>query len=383
MADRFYREKETTMGEVTTETTAPAPATIDREKRRQELATITFSPGQMFQPKDGRELMDMANLMSTAGLMVKDIYRGSPGVCMGLIATMAPYGINPLQASWKTYQTKPDAPIAYEAQLIVAMLNASGAVKGGLRYRYEGTGQERYCIASGVLAGSKEPLEVQSPPLSQINPKNSPLWKTDPDQQLAYYTGRAWARRYKPEMLLGVYDVDEVESFVGPDNAKDVTPIPARGGARYDEPSDPWPPAEEDAQAVDGEIVDEHADLKATAETKARLGKAAFIEWWREIGAEDKEILKADMTRYQRLATDADADAAAMEDGGSAEVTGGAETGRTVDFKSVAAGIRKMIDEEIAASDIAKLYEEELAAMVSASPDLHREVTEALAAAAD
>ena len=213
-----------------------------REKRREELATVSFKPnGQMFQPKDGRELMDMANLMSTANLMVKDIYRNNPGNCMGLIAVCAPYGLNPLQVSWKTYQTKADGPIAYEAQVIVAMVNGSGAVQGGLRYRYDGEGDRRRCIASGVLKGDSNPVEVMSPPLGQITPKNSPLWKSDPDQQLAYYTGRSWARRYKPEMLLGIYDVDELadQPAIGPDAARDVTPqeqAPRRGGVMYAEP---------------------------------------------------------------------------------------------------------------------------------------------------
>lgn len=195
---------------------------IARDQRRQELAAVDFAPnGQLFQPKNGRELMDMANMMSTAGFMVKDIYRNNPGSCMGLIAVCAPYGMNPIQVSWKTYQTKADGPIAYEAQVMVAMVNSSGAVKGSLRYRYEGEGQNRVCIASATLMGDSEPVEVRSPRLADITPKNSPLWKADPDQQLAYYTGRNWARRYKPEMLLGVYDVDEVEGFA---SARDVTP---------------------------------------------------------------------------------------------------------------------------------------------------------------
>ena len=228
---------------------------VDRNTRRTELAAVTFKPnGQMFQPKDGRELMDMANLMSTAGLMVKDIYRNNPGACMGLIAICAPYGLNPLQVSWKTFQTKADGPIAYEAQVIVAMLNGSGAVQGGLRYRYEGEGQSRVCIASGVLRGDREPVEVRSPMLGQITVKNSPLWKTDPDQQLAYYTGRSWARRYKPEMLLGVYDVDEMDPTpIGPDHARDVTPAaPRRGGAVYRTP-EPAPVVDE---IHEGEVVE-------------------------------------------------------------------------------------------------------------------------------
>lgn len=203
---------------------------VARDQRREELAQVDFAPnGQLFQPKNGRELMDMANMMSTAGFMVKDIYRKNPGACMGLIAVCAPYGMNPIQVSWKTYQTKADGPIAYEAQVMVAMVNSSGAVKGSMRYRYEGEGPDRVCIASATLVGDTDPVEVRSPRLADITPKNSPLWKADPDQQLAYYTGRNWARRYKPEMLLGVYDVDELDGpAIGPSRARDVTPTDSR-----------------------------------------------------------------------------------------------------------------------------------------------------------
>lgn len=252
-----------------------------REKRREELAAVTFRPdGQMFQPKDGRELMDMANLMSTAGPLVKDMYRNNPGACMGLIAVCAPYGMNPLQVSWKTYQTKEDGPIAYESQVVVAMVNASGAVKGGLRYRYEGDGDRRRCIASGILKGDTEPVEVMSPPLGQITPKNSPLWKTDPDQQLAYYTGRAWARRYKPEMLLGIHDVDELSGPpIGPDAARDVTPAapaPRRGGVVYADP-DPVIDTILDAEAVEQTgtpPTDAEIEAQVLAELAARNAEA-------------------------------------------------------------------------------------------------------------
>lgn len=242
----------------------------NREQRRQELAAVTFQPhGQMFQPKDGRELMDMANLMSTAGLMVKDIYRNNPGACMGLIAVCAPYGLNPLQVSWKTYQTKPDAPVAYEAQVIVAMANASGAVKGSLRYRYEGEGQSRRCICYGTLKGDTEPVEVWSPPLGQIGVKNSPLWKSDPDQQLAYYTGRSWVRRYKPEMLLGIYDVDEMEpAAIGPDAARDVTPRAAPRPGRSMYVDDTSVEDVRDAEVVDDAPQIEHQDDDADDEVE-------------------------------------------------------------------------------------------------------------------
>lgn len=249
-----------------------------RMKRRTELAEVTFNPtGQMFQPKSGRELLDMANLMSTAGLMVKDIYRDNPGACMGLIAVCAPYGLNPIQVSWKTYQTKADGPIAYEAQVIVAMANAGGAVQGSLRYRYEGEGQDRRCICYGTLKGDTEPVEVVSPRLRDIKVKNSPLWAQDPDQQLAYYTGRAWVRRYRPEMLLGIYDVDETEGIAyGPDKARDVTPTPApapaRRGVTYVEDD---APAEVD-QIIEGDVAPTPQEVELRmAEAKAEADRAA------------------------------------------------------------------------------------------------------------
>ncbi|PZQ99179.1 MAG: hypothetical protein DI533_00275 [Cereibacter sphaeroides] len=245
----------------------PRTDVVSRDQRRLELEQLTFSQnGQLFQPKSGRELMDMANMMSTAGFMVKDIYRANPGACMALIAICAPYGLNPLQVSWKTYKASKsdDAPIAFEAQAIVAMVNASGAVLGGLRYSYEGEGDSRVCICSGQLAMEALPLEVRSPPLSKITPKNSPLWKADPDQQLAYYTGRNWARRYKPEMLLGVYDVDELSA----PPIRDVTPREPGGFSQMAQAARKAP--EPDPAPIEGEIMPTDAEIEAANEA-ARL----------------------------------------------------------------------------------------------------------------
>lgn len=250
---------------------------VARDQRREELAAVDFaSNGQLFQPKNGRELMDMANMMSTAGFMVKDIYRKNPGACMGLIAVCAPYGMNPIQVSWKTYQTKADGPIAYEAQVMVAMVNSSGAVRGSMRYRYEGEGQDRVCIASATLVGDTEAVEVKSPRLADITPKNSPLWKADPDQQLAYYTGRNWARRYKPEMLLGVYDVDELDGIAP---MRDVTP--KEGGFADTAKRARDLPATAQTSLADGEVTSEPSQTAEPAPA-AHTGPVAR---WRALAA--------------------------------------------------------------------------------------------------
>lgn len=208
----------------------------DRATRRQELAEVRADPqsGSLFKPATYRDLSDMGAAMAAMGQMVSPIYRGRPQDCMGLIAICAPYGLNPIQVSWKTYKASKgdDAPIAYEAQVVAAMINRSGALVGDcLDYELCGESAGRYCIVRGEMRdGSARTL--QTPPLSQINPKNSPLWKSDPDQQLCYYGARAWARRFMPQMLLGVVTVDEVsEPLIGPDHARDVTPRPSRRGS--------------------------------------------------------------------------------------------------------------------------------------------------------
>lgn len=197
---------------------------ITRAQRRTEMAETTFQGGNLFRPTNGRELMDMANVLSQSGTMISPIYRGKAGDCAGLIALCAPYGFNPIQVSWKTYKASKseDAPIAFEAQLVNAMVNQSAPIRGKLRYEYTGEGPTRRCKVIGEERETGAELIYQTPEIQSIKVQNSPLWKSDPDQQLGYFAARSWARRHFPEMLLGVYSADEIEVERRP--MRDVTP---------------------------------------------------------------------------------------------------------------------------------------------------------------
>lgn len=206
---------------------------VTREKRRAELGETQFSTnaqgGALMQPRNGKELMDMANLMSASGQMVRDFYRNSPGDCAALIMICQPYGFNPFQVSWKTYKASKsaDAPVSFEGQLVNAMVNMSAPIKGRLRYGYEGAGPTRKCTVTGIDRETGEEITYTTPELKDIPVKNSPLWKGDPDQQLGYYAARSWARRHFPELLLGVYTREEIEEAPSP---RDVTPKADAGG---------------------------------------------------------------------------------------------------------------------------------------------------------
>lgn len=242
---------------------------ITREKRRLELGDTKFSMngqgGALMQPANARELMDMANLVAASGTMVRDFYRNSPGDCAALIMICQPYGFNPFQVSWKTYKASKnaDAPVSFEAQLVQSMVNMSAPIKGRLKYRYENEGTDNLtCTVYGVDKDTGEEITYTSPPLKQIPVKNSPLWKGDPQQQLGYYSARAWARRHFPELLLGVYTREEIEEAP---SIKNVTPEDvgswgnkakaARGEVMPEEepeqPADDPDPEIEDAEPAD------------------------------------------------------------------------------------------------------------------------------------
>ena len=167
-------------------------------------------------PQSMGELMEFAKLMSVSGICVRPTFRGNPGACLAVALQAFRCGGDPFAWANKAYIVNDQ--IVYEAQLVHAIVNSSSVLQRRLRPFYEGEGADRRCRIVGFVKGEDEPLEYESPPIGNIAVKNSPLWKGDPDQQLFYYSSRAWARRHVPEILLGIYAPDEFGETI------DVTP---------------------------------------------------------------------------------------------------------------------------------------------------------------
>lgn len=154
------------------------------------------------------QAMELAELMAVGGVAVPRHLRGSPGACLAVVIQSIEWRISPFALANKSYSV--NDRLAYESSVFQAVIQSRSPIKGRIKTSYEGTGDARTCK---VWAETKEGeiAEYTSPPFGKIQPKNSPLWKNDPDQQLHYFSVRSWCRRHFPDVIMGVYSEDEIQ----------------------------------------------------------------------------------------------------------------------------------------------------------------------------
>jgi len=134
--------------------------------------------------------------------------QGKPATCLHVVSDALGWRMDPFKVALLSFVVS--GTLCYMAQISTAVINMKAPIKGRIKYRHDGEGDKRRCTAFAKCLEDAEEVEYTTPEVGKISPKNSPLWKTDPDQQLCYYAGRALCRRYFPDVLLGTYFRDEV-----------------------------------------------------------------------------------------------------------------------------------------------------------------------------
>ncbi len=154
-------------------------------------------------------LMRFAEQMSLGTVTIPEHLRGKPGDCLAIAMQATQWGMNPFSVAQKTHIVS--GKLGYEAQLVMAVAKASKAIRGAFKFEYrQSVGNDFECRAGAVLAGEAEVTWGEWLAASQVTTKNSPLWKTNPRQQMAYLQAKNWLRLYAPEAILGVYSDDEL-----------------------------------------------------------------------------------------------------------------------------------------------------------------------------
>lgn len=168
------------------------------------------------------ELEKFSGFMAVSNFVPKHL-RGKQADCLAVLLQSMRWEMDPFSVAQKTYFVNDG--MAYEAQLINAVVLSCAQLKSLPKLEWSGEGEGLKCKCSGVFIGEDESREFEAE-MKTITTRNSPLWKQQPKQQLGYFALRAWARLYCPDVLMGVYTKDEMEDssmHYGADNAIDIT----------------------------------------------------------------------------------------------------------------------------------------------------------------
>lgn len=167
------------------------------------------------------QAMEFAKLMSVSRTAVPKHLRENPGACLAIAVQAFDWQINPFALANKSYEV--NDRICYESALYQAVVTRRAPIKGRIKMQFDGDGENRTCRVWADLADGSGQVDYVSPKFGRILPKNSPLWKNDPDQQLFYFSVRAFSRRHFPDVMMGIYTVDEIEDMPPEEAAPSTT----------------------------------------------------------------------------------------------------------------------------------------------------------------
>lgn len=209
------------------------------------------------------QIMEFAKVMAIASVAVPKHLRENVGACLAVAIQASEWQMSPFAVASKTYVV--NDRLAFEAQLVNAVILRRAPIKGRFKISYSGDGQSRKCKVIATLLDGDE-VDYESPTFATIPVKNSPLWKSDPDQQLFYYSSRAMCRRHFPDVLLGIYTPDEMTESIDITSSTTVTPAKPIF-TKLVEPKKPEPKQVEKPAEVQTEPPDEELVQQPTAQS--------------------------------------------------------------------------------------------------------------------
>ena len=169
------------------------------------LIQRSFTPRDILEDNNFDKLWRMAEALSNSFLSVPKELKGNIGDCLAIVTQAMIWGLNPFSVAQKAHVI--NGKLGYEAQLVNAVVMQSGAINGSFHYEHNGDS----CRVGAVLRGESSITWGEWLSAATVMTKNSPLWKTNPKQQMGYLQVKNWARAYCPGALLGIYTADELE----------------------------------------------------------------------------------------------------------------------------------------------------------------------------
>jgi hypothetical protein len=280
-------------------------------------------------------MMRLADIMAKGRSTIPEHLRGNAADCAAVVMQAVQWRMNPFAVAQKTHLV--NGTLGYEAQLVNAVIQSSGVAQDRFAYEWYGPWEKiigKTKVITMPAKGDKKEYQFRVPDygmqdenglgvrvsctlkgemaprvldllLVQASVRNSPLWATDPKQQLAYLAVKRWTRLYAPDVILGVYTPDELEEVNR--EMRDITPAAERVTSS---------PAAPEASM----------ELIQQAKAAASRGVAAYQKFWSEAGAPSRKAL------------------AAHHEGWKAEATA-ADQGRTIDAEPASSSAKPLSDD--------------------------------------
>ncbi len=357
-----------------------------------EIAVSSASAGALLMHDASMDRLErLAGFMASGKTTLPQHLRGNTGDCFAIALQSMQWGMNPFAVGQKTHLV--NGTLGYEAQLVAAVVNGSGAVQDRFHFEWFGDwtkiiGQFKEVVSStkkddngqfkkyivpawkqederglgvkvwATIKGESQPRVLELL-LTQARTRNSTLWTEDPKQQLAYLAQKRWARLHAPDVILGVYTPDELagpsEKFMG--QAEEVTPAadaqPVAPESYPQADFDKNMPAWAKAIAAGKKSMDA---VIATVEAKAPLTDAQ-----KDTLAAEVEKLKPQDVEAKQVATGTPAADAPTVSPGALEKT--LHEATTLDQVYEAGGLLEAITDQEAHARLTEIFNERVAAL--------------------
>ena len=227
------------------------PPVTEKDLQQSGLPSLMkMSPGLALYFNDAiyNRVKQIAGHMAKAEGVTPRHLLGKPEACFAVATRAITWNLDPQSVAAATWQT-PSGQIGYEAKLIVAIMENSGALDGRVAFEYKGDWSRLRGKFKQEISGKGNKYFVPNwPPefekdlsivvscqikgettrreegfwLEELWPRNSTLWAIRPRQQATYAVSRAFANIATPGLILGLpFDIDP--SNVG-DGMVDITP---------------------------------------------------------------------------------------------------------------------------------------------------------------
>lgn len=130
--------------------------------------------------------------------------------CFLVVNQAMRWKLDPFAIAPETYAI--GGKLAFQGKLVAAVINARGNLAERLTYTFnDAKGDALEVTVSGRLEGEEKPRTV-TVSVGQAKTSNQ-MWTKDPHQKLIYTGAIKWARRHKPEVILGVLTDDDADAI--------------------------------------------------------------------------------------------------------------------------------------------------------------------------